>query len=123
MSSDQQRVLPTFPTVFFGTVLLVAWAAFFSRLPKPTRRRILFATIAVVSVIELIATAEDADRQHAGRVDHFPRHVDRQVADGLAVFACLLPLPDGAEVQVFIKILAALDDLFQGHSGNFRIKW
>ena len=34
--------------------------------------------------LELVAAAEDADRQHAGGVDQLARHVDRHVADRLA---------------------------------------
>ena len=60
--------------------------------------------------LERITAAEDADRQHAGRVDQFPGHVHRHVADGLAAGCRRLPLLDGIEVQILEQRLAALDD-------------
>ena len=64
--------------------------------------------------LERVAAAEDADRQHARRVDQLARHVDRHVADRLAPRHGGLPLLDGVEVEVLEQRLAALDDLDDG---------
>ncbi len=61
--------------------------------------------------LELVAAAEDADRQHPGRVDELARDVDRHVADRLASRHGGLPRLDRAEVEVLEQRLAALDDL------------
>jgi hypothetical protein len=60
--------------------------------------------------LERIAAAEDADRQHAGRVHQLARHVDRHVADRLAARRGSLPRLDRAKVEVVEQRLAALDD-------------
>ena len=49
-SSDQARVIPTFPTVGFGVTALFLWLVLFSRLPGRTRLRI-FAGVAAVAIL------------------------------------------------------------------------
>lgn len=48
--STQHKVIPTFPTLFFGAVLLFLWAILFSRLPGRTRLGILLVVGVVVGV-------------------------------------------------------------------------
>ena len=53
-----------------------------------------------VNDFELIAAADDAERQHAGGVDDLARHVDRHVADDLAAGLRRLPLARGGEGEI-----------------------
>lgn len=48
--SNQDRVIRTFPGLFFGAVLLLLWLLFFSRLPG-RRRLMLFAGVVVAAVL------------------------------------------------------------------------
>ncbi len=61
--------------------------------------------------LERVAAAQDAHRQHAGRVDQLARHVHRHVADGLAPGLGGLPFLDGLEIEVLEQDCAAIDDL------------
>jgi len=49
---------------------------------------------------ELVASAHDAHRQHAGGVDDFARHIDRHEADRLASGHSGFPFLYRGEVQV-----------------------
>lgn len=48
--STQARVLPTFPVVFFGVLLLWLWSVLFSRLPGSTRLRILLVGVVAIGL-------------------------------------------------------------------------
>ena len=61
MPSDQQRVIPTFPTLFFGVLLLFLWLVLFSRLPRKTRRSIFLVTAGVVALGFLTLEIEGVD--------------------------------------------------------------
>src|SRR5690606_16700544 len=67
---------------------------------------------------ELVAAAEDADRQHPRGVDQFARHVHRHVADRLAARRGGFPLLDRVEVKVLEERLAAIDDRFDGRGSS-----
>jgi len=48
--SDQHRVVPTFPILFFGVLSLFLWLVLFSRLPGRTRRRAFVAVAIAVGL-------------------------------------------------------------------------
>jgi outer membrane protein assembly factor BamB len=51
MPSEQSRVLPTFPTLFFGVLFLFLWLILFSRLSRRIRRRIALTGVAVTLLV------------------------------------------------------------------------
>ena len=53
-----------------------------------------------VDDLELIAAADDAERQHAGGVNDLARHVDRHVADHLAAGLRGFPFARGSERKI-----------------------
>lgn len=57
----QQRVIATFPTLFFGAVALFLWLVLFSRLPGRVRGRIFLATLLVVGAGFLLFEIQGVD--------------------------------------------------------------
>ena len=68
-----------------------------------------------VDHIQLIATTQNTNRQHAGGMNDLPRHIDRHMTDRLAAAPRRLPLLDVFEIEVVIQILTTLDNLIQSH--------
>jgi outer membrane protein assembly factor BamB len=61
LPSVQQRVISTFPTLFFGTLFLFVWLVLFSRLPGRMRWRIFLSTAAVVGAGFLLLEIKGVD--------------------------------------------------------------
>ena len=59
--SVQQRVIPTFPTLFFGALALFAWLVLFSRLAGRTRLAIFLGTAGVVATGFLLLEIKGVD--------------------------------------------------------------
>ena len=59
--STQQRVVPTFPTLFFGTVALFLWLVLFSRLPGRARLSIFVSVMGVVGLGSLLFEIKGVD--------------------------------------------------------------
>lgn len=59
--SMQQRVIPTFPTLFFSTVALFLWLVLFSRLPGRTRLSFFFGVMVVVGLGFLLVEIKGVD--------------------------------------------------------------
>ncbi|MDX1644042.1 MAG: PQQ-binding-like beta-propeller repeat protein [Thermoanaerobaculia bacterium] len=57
----QQRVIATFPTLFFGAVALFLWLVLFSRLPGRLRARIFLVTLLVVAAGFLLFEIQGVD--------------------------------------------------------------
>ena len=66
-----------------------------------------------VDHLQLVAAADDAERQHVAGMDDLARNVDRHVADHLATRFRRLPLARRIEVQIFEQPRRMRDD-FRG---------
>ena len=60
-SHTQERVIDTFPTLFFGALALVLWLVLFSRLPRRRRRNIALAVAAAVGLGFLLFDIQGVD--------------------------------------------------------------
>ena len=67
--------------------------------------------------LELIAAAENAERQHVGGVNDFARHVNRHIAHDLAAGLRRLPFAGRRERQILEQHSGAGDDT--GGGGHF----
>lgn len=60
-ASAQHRVIPTFPILFFGVLLLVLWLVLFSRLPASIRKRTFFGFVTLVALGFLLLEIKGVD--------------------------------------------------------------
>ena len=64
-----------------------------------------------VDDLELVAAADNAERQHAGGVNDLARHIDRHVADHLAAGLRRLPFARGSKGQILEQRVGACNDV------------
>ena len=98
--SLQHRVIPTFPTLFCGAVLLFLWLVLFSRLPSRTRLSLFLALAATVGVGFLLLEIEGVDGNLVPIVG-FRWSAERSFDDRAGAAAAGAPAPGPADYPQF----------------------